>query len=88
MRALYSFCAVLLLGLFAYFGVAVWGLQDPLFGIVFPYAAFGIFVLGDGLPRSEMGPVPCPLRYRHDLRTAEVLALDQGQPDREPLLRR
>jgi len=46
MRALYSFCAVLLLGLFAYFGVAVWGLQDPLFAIVFPYAAFGLFALG------------------------------------------
>jgi len=45
MNALYSFFAILLLGLTAYFGVAVWGLH-PVFGIFVPYAAFGLFVLG------------------------------------------
>ncbi|MEW6442162.1 MAG: sulfate reduction electron transfer complex DsrMKJOP subunit DsrM [bacterium] len=45
MNALYSFFAVLLLGLIAYFGVAVWGLQ-PAFGIFVPYAAFAIFGIG------------------------------------------
>ena len=61
MKALVSFIAVLLLVLIAYAGVAVANLRF-LFGVIIPYAAFLMFVVGMIVRVLKWGSSPVPFR--------------------------
>ena len=61
MKALVSFIAVLLLVLIAYAGVAAANLRF-LFGVIIPYAAFLIFVVGMIVRVLKWGSSPVPFR--------------------------
>ena len=61
MKALVSFIAVLLLALIAYAGASVPGLRF-LFGVVIPYAAFIIFVVGMVVRVLKWASSPVPFR--------------------------
>jgi nitrate reductase gamma subunit len=61
MKAIVSFVVVLVLVAVAYAGVAVANLR-PLFGVVIPYAAFTIFVVGMVLRIMKWASSPVPFR--------------------------
>jgi len=61
MKALVSFIAVLLLALIAYAGASVPGLRF-LFGVVIPYAAFAVFVVGMVVRVLTWASSPVPFR--------------------------
>ena len=49
------------------------------FGIVVPYAAILVFLVGAGAPRSPVGPSAGAVPHSDDMRAAALAAVDQGR---------
>jgi nitrate reductase gamma subunit len=79
MRILYPFLAVLAVSVIAYLGGKVTGLQY-LFGVVLPYLAFGVFIVGFIYRVVQWGKSPVP--FRIPTTCGQEKSLDWIQQDR------
>ncbi len=73
-----SLLAVIVLVVISWFGVKTVGLES-LFGVVIPYLAIAVFVLGIVYRVVEWARIPVPFRDPHHMRPRQVASLDKSQ---------